>query len=269
MRKITLLLYGMIAAALVLVGCATQPAGQPAGQSSPKIDTFESLAANVAAHTAAKPSVHFVLTTAVAGQSFTGDGDAKLGAQPALQLTMSVPPVGQLSARLIDDLLYLKLPENLALGKPWVRVDPNGDDPISRTLGASLRQLKQNGDPAQSLQRFQGAAVITAQRPEQLNDKATIHYSMTIDMKKVSAGLNDPDLKQMIDKALQAGVDTFPVELWVDQEYLPVRTIMDIPFKNPRTQQADRVKVSIDYSDWGKPVTISAPPDEQVGEFPR
>jgi hypothetical protein len=256
----------MAVAALMLVGCGTQPAAQ---RSSPKADTFEDLATNIAAHTAAKPSVHFVLTMVAAGQSFTGDGDGKLGAQPALQLKMSVPPAGELSMRLINDVFYLKLPPGLASGKPWLRIDSNGNDQLSKTLGAGLRQLKQSGDPSQSLKRFEGAAVITGKAPEQLNGKATTRYSITIDMNKVAAAQNDPDLKQMMDKALQAGVSTFPVEVWVDQEYLPVRTTMDIPFKNPNTQQTDRVKISIDYSDWGKPIEISAPPADQVGTFPR
>lgn len=264
MRKFTLLLWGMVVAALVLVGCGTQPAGQRSSQA----DTFEDLATNIAAHTAAKSSVHFVLTMAVAGQSFTGDGDGKLGAQPALQLRMSVPPAGELSMRLVNDVFYLKLPPELTLDKPWVRIDPNGNDQISKVLGAVLRQLKQSSDPSQSLKQFEGAAVITGKAPEQLNGKATTRYSVTVDMKKVAATQNDPDLKQMMDKVLQAGVSTFPVEVWVDQEYLPVRTTTDVPFKNPNTQQADRVKISIDYSDWGKPVEISAPPADEVGTFP-
>jgi hypothetical protein len=264
MRKFTLLLWGMVVTALVLVGCGTQPAGQR----SPKVDTFEDLATNIAAQTAAKPSVHFVLTMTVAGLSFTGDGDGQLGAQPALQLNVSVPSVGELSMRLVNDVFYLKLPLDLGFVKPWLRIDPNGNDQFSKMLGAGLRQLKQSGDPSQNLKRFEGAAVITGKAPEQLNGKATTRYSITIDMKKVAAAQNDPDLKQMADKALQAGVSTFPMEVWVDQEYLPVRTTMDIPFKNSNTQQTNRVKISIDYSDWGKPVEISAPSVDQVDTFP-
>lgn len=263
MRKITLLICGMVVAALV--GCGTRPAGQ----NSSDFGTFEDLAANVAASTAAKSSVHFVLRMEVAGQSFTGDGDGKLGAQPALQMTMSIPPAGQMDMRLVNDVLYLKLPQELTAGKPWIRVDPNGNDPISRTLGASLRQLKQNGDPSQILEQFSGAGMITGKADEQLNGKATKRYSLTIDVKKVAASQTDPDLKQMIDQALQTGVDTFPMQVWLDQENLPLRTTVDVPFKNPNTQQAENVKISIDYSDWGKPVEISAPPAEQVGDVPR
>jgi hypothetical protein len=263
MRKITVLTCGMVIAALV--GCGTQPAAQ----TSSDFDTFEDLTASVAENTAAKPSVHFDLTMEVAGQSFTGNGAGNLGAQPALRMTMSVPPAGQMDMRLVGDVLYLRLPQEITPGKPWVRVDPNGNDPISRTLGAGLRQLKQNGDPSQTLKQFEGAGVITAKADEQLNGKATTRYSITIDMKKVAASQTDPDLRKMIDQALQSGVDTFPMQLWLDQENLPVRTTMEIPFKNPSTQQVDQIRISIDYSEWGKPVEVSAPPAEQVSEVPR
>ncbi|HET9257344.1 MAG TPA: hypothetical protein VFO16_19380 [Pseudonocardiaceae bacterium] len=266
MRKVVAILCGMIATALVLAGCRTQPAGQ----SSPRIDTVENLAASVALHTALKPSVHVVFAMAVAGQSLTGDGDGKLGARPALRMTTSVPILGQLSFRLVENVMYLKLPVELVPGRPWMRIDPDGGDPISKEVGGGLRELRESGDLAQSLKRFEGAAVITAQRPEQLNGKPTTHYSITINVRKVSAAAQTgPVLKQIIDTALRAGVNTFPVEVWLDQEYLPARTTTDIPIKNPITQQDDHLNISIDYSDWGKPVEISAPPPEQVAGSPR
>ncbi len=266
MRAITVLICGMVVALLALVGCGGT---QQAAQGRSDFDTFEALTAKVAEQTAAKRSVHFVLAVQAGEQSFTGNGDGTFGAKPAFQLSMSIPQAGQLGMRLVDDVLYLKLPQGITPGKPWVKIDPNGDDPISKVLGPSLRQLKQNSDPSQTLKQFEGAGVITAKAPEQLNGLSTTHYSITVDIRKAIRGLTDPELKDMVEKALPSGVDTFPLQLWLGQDNLPVRMIMVVPFENPSTQAPGQVRISIDYSNWGKPVEIAAPPADEVGELPR
>ena len=117
------------------------------------------------------------------------------------------------------------------------------------------------------LKQIEGAGDITATKQEDLNGKPTTHYSVTVDMKKYADKV-DPALKSTLDKAIEAGVTNYPMEVWVDQENLPVRITTATPFTNPTTQKPDQVKMTMDYSDWGKTVTVSAPPADQVGPFP-
>lgn len=81
------------------------------------------------------------------GQSIKAEGDIRLGANPA------------------------------GTTKPWIKIDPKGDDALSKSLSGSLTEMKQNSDPSQLLKRIEGAGDITATAQESLNGKQTTHYS--------------------------------------------------------------------------------------------
>ena len=262
MRKITLLAGGTAIVALVLAGCGSTPGTDE--QAAPGFDSVSVLAYDVSAKSAAKQSTHMAFTIEAAGQSFKGDGDLRLGAAPAMRLLMTMPQQGELTILLVDNAVYVKFPTELGPGKQWAKLDATSGD-----LGAVVRQLTKNGDPAQLLSQLEAASQITAKQQEDLNGRPTTHYSMTVDLQKLAAGQPDQDLKQLMEQASQAGIDKFPIELWLDQENLPARMTMATPFKNPANQQNDQLKLTVDYSDWGKPVDISAPPADQVTELPR
>lgn len=271
MRRVTMLAAGVVLAGLALAGCgekqATSNNGGGNSGGGEKL-TLQLLAEKLQANSSTKQSAHFAMSMEVASQSIKAEGDMKLGAAPAMDLTYELPGLGSARMILVDDTFYFQLPPQAQKnGKPWVKLDPNGSDPLSKSLSGALKETKKNSDPAQLLKQLQDAGEITATTQETLNGKQTTHYSVTVDVKKY-AGKVDPDLKDSLDKAAAAGVSSFPVEVWVDQENLPVRATVSTPFTNPTTQQADKVKLTMDYTDWGKAVTVTAPPADQVGPFP-
>ncbi len=69
-------------------------------------------------------------------------------------------------------------------------------------------------------------------------------------------------------EAISSGMKDFPVELWVNGDDLPVRMSIDMPTADPTSGKSVPVKFQVDYSKWGEPVDIQAPPADQVGEFP-
>lgn len=125
-----------------------------------------------------------------------------------------------------DSLVYIKgLPTQMTGGKPWVKIDPKGTD----TLSKSMAQLGSNtGDPRALVDSFKGG-------------KATV--------KSKNGGLTTYDVTGAT--ALAGGT----LEVTVDDHSLPST------FKVTTAG----VTVIAEYSDWGAPVTITAPPADQVG----
>jgi hypothetical protein len=186
-----------------------------------------------------------------------------------MDLKLAIPEMAELVMRVVDDTFYVKLPEELEPGKSWIKIDTKGQDPLSKALGSAVKQMKENGDPSQALKLLEGAGDITGTKTESLNGKDTTHYTLTVDVKKLAAKQSDPDQQKALEEAIKAGVQNFPVDVWLDAEKLPVRIALNIPFADPTSQKTEQVKMSIDYSDWGKAVDVTAPPAAEVAELPR
>jgi hypothetical protein len=256
---------GAMLAGLALAGCGARQAGS---QNDGGGETLQILAEKLGAHSGTKQGAHLVMSMDVSGQSIKAEGDLRLGADAAMDLTYELAGLGKARMLVVDDSFYFELPKQAQKsGKPWAKLDPNGSDPLSKSLSGALKETKKNSDPSQMLKQIEGAGDITAKKQEDLNGKPTTHYSVTVDLKRYAEKL-DPDFKSVMEKAIEAGITTYPLEVWVDQENLPVRVTVETPFTNPTTQKPDKVKMTMEYSDWGKAVTVTAPPADQVGPFP-
>lgn len=273
MRKLTLVASSAIAA-IVLTGCGGNDANQSNqgnqnnGGNGQVASSLKLLAEDLGKKSSEKSTAHMVFKAEAAGQTIEGSGDVKLGSQPAMQMDMGLPGMGQMAMRLVDDVFYVKLPQEVQPGKSWVRIDPNGTDPASKALAASLKQMKEQGDPSQMLKQLEGAGEITGSKQEDLNGKPTTHYTVTVDVNKAA---QQSGMEEMIGAARQAGITTIPLDVWVDQESLPVRIAMEMNIKDPSQPNGQQVpvKFSVDYTDWGKPVNVAAPPPAEVGQLPQ
>ncbi|MFL6144465.1 MAG: hypothetical protein ACJ72N_21700 [Labedaea sp.] len=274
MRKITLLATGALVTALALAGCGSSGggtagqngnSGNSGGASVEAGSSLSLLADQVRKTSSAKQSVHVVMNITEGEETVKGQGDMSFGGSPAIDLTLEVPEMAELAMRLVDGVFYLKLPDGLTQGKPWVKLDTKGTDPMSQTLGSLMEQVKDNGDPTKMLEQLKDSGMITAKKSEQLAGKDTTHYSVSIDVAKSIEKQTDPKLKKLLeDSVAKSGVKQLPLEMWVDAEGLPVRITSDQP-----TGDAGKTgKLVVDYSDWGKPVTVTAPTAGQVGELP-
>lgn len=215
-----------------------------------------------------KNTVHLTMTGEIAGEKLDGTGDFKLGTDDlAMKMTMTTPE-GEIEAVLLDAVLYVKTPEELEPGKPWVKIDTRDDNPIAKALGAAFKQAQENGDPRKAIEQFKAAGgTINSSKEEDLNGKKTVHYSLTIDLKKMAEAQTDPEAKKALEAAAAQGTTTFPADLWLDEENLPVRMVVEVPTPDA-SGAVTKGKMQMDFSDWGKSVDITAPPAEQVAELP-
>ncbi|MGH3759687.1 hypothetical protein [Actinophytocola sp.] len=272
MRRIAASLSAL-ALAVSLTACADEVdgGGGQAEGGAEAATNLVALAKQVGDQTAESSSAHMVFTGGAGGFEVKGEGDLELGGtDPAVSMDMDTGQ-GKMSMVFLDGVLYMKLPPGLSTGgKPWIKIDSKDQsNPMAQALGSLTDQMRQNADPRQMLEQFQKAGTITSSAKEDLNGVETTHYKITVDVQKLADTQQDPQLKQAMQEAIKSGLQDFPVELWVDGEGLPARMTVEMPTPDPSTGKTTPVKVQVDYTKWGEPVDIKAPPAGQVGELPR
>jgi hypothetical protein len=271
MRKIAAL-ASALALTVSLAACGDKTAGSAQGDNGNEAATnLVALAKQVGDRTAESNSAHMVFTGGAGGMQVKGEGDLKLGgSDPAISMNMDAGAQGQMGMVFLDGVLYIKLPAGMVPSdKPWIKIDSKDkSNPMAQALGSLTDQMRQNADPRLALEQFQEAGTIESSAQEDLNGEETTHYKIKVDVEKLAANQQDPTLKKAMQDAIESGLKDFPVELWLNGDDLPVRMIVEMPTADPTSGKSVPVKVQVDYSKWGEPVTIEAPPADQVGDFP-
>jgi hypothetical protein len=266
-----------LALAVSLSACSDDSNGNAQGGGSgggaPEAATnLVALAKQVGDQTDQSSTAHMKFTGDAGQMKITGEGDMRLGGgEPAMSMDMDTGQTGQMSMVLLDGVLYMKLPAELSQGdKPWIKIDSKDKtNPVAQALSSVVDQMRQNADPRASLEQFEKAGTIDSTSKEELNGEQTTHYKITVDVQKLADTQTDPTLKQAMETAIKSGLKDFPVEVWVNGENLPLRTKVQMPTADPTSGKSVPVNVQVDYSKWGEPVDIQAPPADQVGELPR
>jgi hypothetical protein len=277
MRKTTLLVCGAALAAVTLTACSGTPStSTPSGAGSTSAaaetksgkGTFDSLRALSDAVTEKSDnakSSHVTFSGTVAGTKIDGEGDLNFnGDSVSMQMTMSVAEAGgEVTLRLIDKIMYMKMPAPMQPGKPWLKLDlSDPNNPLAAGLGGALDSAK-GSDPRETLKQLAEAGEIKSVKDDEIDGKATKHYTLVVDVTKMAKdnglGVDETTIKEMG----KTGMKELPVEVWIDEDSLPVRLVMDIPAGK------ESGKIQTDYSDWGKAVKVEAPPAAEVMEFPK
>jgi hypothetical protein len=176
---------------------------------------------------------------------------------PSMAMTMTLPmggaaDAGTMDVRMVDGVMYLSMGQ-FTQGKFW-KIDPS--DPHGPLASMGMHKMMDQMDPAKSLELMQdGITKVTYAGDEDGLD----HYELTIDMKKMLASMGG-DLPQ----AAQAQVpDSVTYDLWLDDQNRFTKMRMeDLPIAGSDTS------MEMTVSDWGKDVSIEAPPADQVTKMP-
>jgi hypothetical protein len=274
-------LVGGLALVVTLTGCgARSVAGQPTGQdgSGSLFGNAQELVRAASTKTGQARSAKFRFTTSMGTHEMTGQGEGLFdGDNSALDYTATTTgtgTAGSMEFRYVDKTVYLKIslppqsPVQITGGKPWGRVDPS--NPMAAALGATADRAQQN-DPSQVLQQIQQAGTITRSEQTTLDGQQVDHYWVDIDLAKAASmlgstsGLSGDELRQ-----LTSQVKTVPVQLWLNHDQLPVQFSEDLtPVMKAAGAPASvqPFTMTMNYSDWGTPVAVQAPPADQVGDI--
>jgi len=184
----------------------------------------------------------------------SGEGDLDYTADPPeLAMTLDLPMPGdtKTEVRYIDGVFYMSLGE-LSGGKFW-KLDPSDSDSPLGDMGSMLDQI----DPMGALQKVEPAIdTVTYVGDEDVDGQSLAHYEMTVDPAEYAKAMDLPaEVKSQLP-------DDLTYDIWLDDEHRLSKMHMDLPVAGAESS------IDVTATDWGKDVTIEAPPADEVTEMP-
>jgi hypothetical protein len=191
----------------------------------------------------------------------TGELDSAKSALE-LDLSMTVPGEGSMKLKqiVIGNTIYMTgIPGMPA--KQWVKLSL---DELGQAAGGATANLGTGSDPADQLKLLtQVSDDVKEAGKETVNGVETTKYTGSIDLEKAveASGASAKELAQVKKQYEQLGLKSIPFELYIDEDNLPARMTMTMEGKvasGGETQQMS-MDTTMDFTDWGDPVTIKAP----------
>jgi hypothetical protein len=182
----------------------------------------------------------------------------------AESLTMDSGATGQMQLMLIDGTMYLKSPAlaSLSKGKPWIKISLKELGSKSGLDLGSLLDQAQQSNPAEQTKLFTASKDARKVGTETVDGVQTTHYTGTVDLKDGLAALDAKAREQYKQQYSKLGTNKVGFDVWVDGDSLPRKMVNKIKISQ------GEVNTTILFRDYGKPVTITAPPESEVGVFP-
>ncbi|MGI8888670.1 MAG: hypothetical protein ACR2GB_06830 [Nocardioidaceae bacterium] len=233
----------------------------PAGASSTEL-TAENFGPALAAAQAEAQSAHFEGTTELMeGQSLKLSGDVQAGSRLedlAMQMTANLAEQGTLEVRLLEGDVYIKVPtvDATSAEKPWLKFSL--DDP-NNPLSAALGQFMSTVDPMRIQQTYGSITDLENLGPDEVDGVEVTHYRVTVDTAQALGGLDlGGSGKAEMRKLLKQMPKTLSSEVWIDSDMHLAKLTSDVL----------GVTSEMNFSRWGEPVSVKAPPRGQVTEAP-
>jgi hypothetical protein len=265
-------LASLAVTAVLLSACADGPA--PVNPRDAVLDAMQAVYEMETLHQELEMSI------SAAGEdlSFSGESDVD-NVHQRIDMTMDMGMFGGEMEIVMDDgVVYMRSPVFEDVGTEWVSLDPSKIDP------AAAAQLGGFGmgtmDPSAYIGLFAGAFDVKASGEQELDGVSTTHYVGTIDLAKVLEGFSDvvgedvdaatkEQLEMAVEQFRMLGIDKkIPFEIWIDAEGLPRRQRIRMDFGKlvPGAEDAS-MEMTIDFSDFGKPVQITIPDPSEVTDM--
>jgi hypothetical protein len=194
--------------------------------------------------------------------------------KPSLAFTMNVDnmsaggrslPTGGIQMVYLDKAIYVKVPPQLSQrsgGKPWGKIDLAQMGQQSGFNLDSLLSQSQQANPAEQTKMFTASKDARKVGEETINGVETTHYTGSITVAEAMSKLSAQNRAQLEKVYKEIGATKINFDLWADDQQLPRKLTTKIP-----TQQTGNLTVTMVYQDYGKPVNVSAPPADQVGDI--
>jgi hypothetical protein len=176
------------------------------------------------------------------------------GQAPDLSLTMNLPPEqgGEIAMVLIDGSAYLRPPPDTGLPTPWLKIQPDGSDPISAQMAPLIEQMTSSADFEQYSEAFGSATSIDQVGTNLIDGVDVTEYLVTVDVSEMPAdalgGVAPEDLP----------FDAVTQSMWVDEDNVVRRITSDLGGYGTMDTR---------YFAYGEPVEIEAPPWDQVTDL--
>ncbi|SNR36203.1 hypothetical protein SAMN06265360_103208 [Haloechinothrix alba] len=283
MRK-SLVTAGILAFALAVSGCGGDGGGgEDSDDTSAQEDPNSAADIALAAGEQAKEegSASFDLEMDISGQTAGGQGQYRHGDESsAVDVTLDAG--GQeTELRQVGDAVYMKLPEQMqsAVGTdaPWLDLT---ESPQVAQMFGGMDQLPRQADPAGVLGQLKEAGTILDTEEIEVAGEQATRYKTEVHIGELEENLPMGMTREALQSLQQSGIESYRVNLDVNEDDLPMQVTMNLTElyaaaaesmgQQGQQQQAPEGEsvITVNYSDWGEPVEIEAPPEEEIGEMP-
>lgn len=171
---------------------------------------------------------------------------------------------GEMEVRQIGDVAYVKFPFfNMFLGAdtPWIAMPADESDPIGGFTMTSP------GNPSEILGSFEDAgATVEVIGPEIVNGVDSTHYRAVFDTAALLAGAT-PEERQRLEAQGPIPTDFMPMDVWISDDGLVVRFIMEIDGASVDTEPGESFDVMFmqyDMFELNSGIVIEPPPRSEV-----
>lgn len=174
----------------------------------------------------------------VSGEGFVDYSDEK----PAISLSMTNAALGEgrIEMRMVDGVAYVSMP-GLGAGR-FIEIDA---EQLAGEAGVGL-------DPREALESFvDGVERVQLIGEDEVDGDDVRHYTLTVDSTKIDGAQQLPEGERL--------PQDLAYDVWLDDDDRIRRMSMDLGASGA---------LDMTMSDWGTPVTIKAPPAEEVIEMP-
>jgi hypothetical protein len=285
MRK---LLASLGLVVFVLSGCAASPpnkvatAGDSAGDSLPVL-----LAAMQKTNDAGSARMAIDLTLTTPQQTVHITGDVEYVMDPAdptslrERVVLDIPSLGMMPGGKVEmiigkgSMLYVRAPmlaSFIPATTPWIKLDPSTLPQSQGGLGAATAAA----NPAAILAAIKDALTVEEVGADTVGGVDATHYRASVDLVKLLPLLasmtpdkpTDAEMQKAKDQLEKVGLQTLPIELWVDQDgYLKQMQLAPDLSKVDPEHPGTSFSLTLTLSDIGEHITIDVPPASQVTDI--
>lgn len=254
-RKLSALVAVVLLAGLSLSACgdkdsAGDDSGSKAGGGGETALTEANFSQVLADSQVKAKSAHVDMTIGMGGQAVKAQGDVKIGSSlkdTAMTMTMDMGSSMTFDMRLVDQVFYMNMGQ-VTEGK-YLKIDLTDDsNPFAQQYGQIMDQM----DPAKQMEQLQEAVTSFEKKgePKTIDGVKAQPYVVTVDTSKIKAFADLP--------AASAGQipKTIVYTMYVGPDDLLRRMEFELAGS----------KSTMDYSKWGEPVDITAPPAGEISD---
>ncbi|MGZ5414712.1 MAG: hypothetical protein ACXWDC_06425 [Aeromicrobium sp.] len=251
------LVLAVAAASLILTGCGDTGTAIKTAAGSAELDkqagtvlTADDFVAEITAAMAKAKSSHVDMKIDSFGQKMEAAGDVEVGktaAEAKAALTMDVVSTNSFEMRLIDQNLYINLGQ--MTDNKYSKLDlTDKSNPIGEQYGRIIDGL----DPAKQIELFKDAMTSFNAKGKviELDGVKSQPYEITLDLSAI------PSIAEHGDESGGSMPKKVVFTMFVGPDNLPRRLTTDVAGSG----------VTVDYSKWGEPVDIEAPPESEIGD---
>ncbi|WP_433316643.1 hypothetical protein ACQP0U_06435 [Micromonospora sp. CA-269861] len=256
-----------LVAVSALTAFAVSACGVPSGASeaSKQPSVLELLASDLkgsllktAEATDKTDSVTVTMTGTIGGQKISMQGVLDLGDPLKAEMKMTNAMGAATSVRMIGAVIYAEIPAEGRKGtggKRWMKMDMTG---LSEMAGTDFSKQFDDMDPIKQVKTLLAIEGTTVVGQETVNGVPTVHYTVTTPVATYLAQIDAMHRDATEQTLATQGVKELKIDLWVDEQYRPRRAGMVMG------KMGDMV---IDYTDYGKAVTIETPPPAETTDL--